>query len=32
MIVDNIIPWDMIINLDCTSVDNHIPQDNIFDY
>ena len=32
MIVENIIPRNMIINLCCTSVDNHIPRDDIFDY
>ena len=32
MIVDNIIPRNMIINLGCASVDNHIPWDDIFDY
>ena len=32
MIVENIIPGNMIINLGCTSVDNHIPRDDIFDY
>ena len=30
--VENIIPRNMIINLGCTSVDNHIPRDDIFDY
>ena len=30
--VENIIPRNMIINLGCASVDNHIPQDDIFDY
>ena len=30
--VENIIPRNMIINLDCTSVGNHIPWDDIFDY
>ena len=32
MIVENIIPRNMIINLACTLVDNHIPRDDIFDY
>ena len=32
MIVENIIPRNMIINLGCASVDNHIPWDDIFDY
>ena len=32
MIVANIIPRNMIINLGCASVDNHIPRDDIFDY
>ena len=31
VIVENIIPRNMIINLGCASVDNHIPRD-IFDY
>ena len=31
MIVENIIPRNMIINLDCALVDNHIPQVDIFD-
>ena len=31
-IVENIIPRNMIINLGCASVDNHIPRDDIFDY
>ena len=30
--VENIIPRNMIINLGCASVDNHIPRDDIFDY
>ena len=30
--VENIIPWNMIINLGCASVDNHIPLDDIIDY
>ena len=30
--VENIIPRNIIINLGCTSVDNHIPRDDIFDY
>ena len=30
--VDNIIPRNMINNLGCASVDNHIPRDDIFDY
>ena len=29
---ENIIPRNMIINLGCASVDNHIPRDDIFDY
>ena len=28
----NIIPRNMIINLGCASVDNHILRDDIFDY
>ena len=32
VIVENIIPRNMIINLGCASVDNHIPGDDIFDY
>ena len=32
MIVENIIPPNMIINLGSASVDNHIPRDDIFDY
>ena len=32
MIVEKIIPRNMIINLGCASVDNHIPRDDIFDY
>ena len=32
MIVENVIPRNMIINLGCASVDNHIPRDDIFDY
>ena len=32
VIVENIIPRNMIINLCCASVDNHIPRDDIFDY
>ena len=32
VIVDNIIPRNMTINLGCTSVDNHIPRDDIFGY
>ena len=32
VIVENIIPRNMIINLGCTSVDNHIPRDDICDY
>ena len=32
LIVENIIPRNMIINLGCASVDNHIPRDDIFDY
>ena len=32
MIVENIIPRNMFINLGCASVDNHIPRDDIFDY
>ena len=30
--VKNIVPRNMIINLGCASVDNHIPRDDIFDY
>ena len=30
--VENIIPRNMIINLSCASVDNHIPRDDIFDF
>ena len=30
--VENIIPRNMIINLGCASVDNHIPRDDILDY
>ena len=30
--VENIIPRNMIINIGCASVDNHIPGDDIFDY
>ena len=32
VIVENIIPRNMIINLGCALVDNHIPRDDIFDY
>ena len=32
MIVEKIIPRNMIINHGCASVDNHIPRDDIFDY
>ena len=32
VIDENIIPRNMIINLGCASVDNHIPRDDIFDY
>ena len=32
VIDENIIPRNMTINLGCTSVDNHIPRDDIFDY
>ena len=32
VIVENIIPRNMIINLGCASVNNHIPRDDIFDY
>ena len=32
MIIENIIPRNMVINLGCASVDNHIPRDDIFDY
>ena len=32
MIVENIIPRNIIINLGCASVDNQIPRDDIFDY
>ena len=28
----NIIPRNVIINLGCASIDNHIPRDDIFDY
>ena len=31
MLVENIIPWNIIINIDGTSVDKHIPQDDSFD-
>ena len=31
MLVENIIPWNIIINIDGASVDNQIPQDDIFD-
>ena len=31
VIVENIIPRNMIINLGCASVDNHIPREDIFD-
>ena len=32
VIVENNIPRNMIINLGCAWVDNHIPRDDIFDY
>ena len=32
MIVENIIPRNMIINRGAAEVDNHIPRDDIFDY
>ena len=32
VIVENIIPRNMIINLGCASVDHHIPRDDIFNY
>ena len=32
VIVENIIPRNLIINLGCALVDNHIPRDDIFDY
>ena len=32
VIVENIIWRNVIINLGCPSVDNHIPRDDIFDY
>ena len=32
VIVENIIPRNVIINLSCASVDNHISRDDIFDY
>ena len=32
VIVENIIPGNMIINFGCALVDNHIPRDDIFDY
>ena len=32
MLVENIIPQNMIINLGYAAVDNHIPHDDIFDY
>ena len=32
VIVEDIIPRNVIINLGCASVDNHIPRDDIFDY
>ena len=32
VIVENIIPRNIIINLGCASVDYHIPRDDIFDY
>ena len=31
MIDENVIPGNMIINLGCASVENHIPRDDIFD-
>ena len=30
--IENIIPRNMIINLGCASVDDHIPRDDIFEY
>ena len=32
MIVENIIPQNMIINHGFASVDNHIPPDDVFNY
>ena len=32
VIVENTIPRNMMINLGCASVDNHIPREDIFDY
>ena len=32
VIVENIIPQNMIINIGCTSFDNNIPLDDVFDY
>ena len=32
VIVENIISRNMIINLGCTLVGNHIPRDDIFNY
>ena len=32
VIGENIIPRNVIINIGCASVDNHIPRDDIFDY
>ena len=32
MIVEKIIPRNMIVNLGCASVDNHIHKDDINDY
>ena len=32
VIVENIIPRNVIINLGYASFDNHIPRDDIFDY
>ena len=32
VIAENIISGNVIINLGCASVDNHIPRDDIFDY
>ena len=32
VIVENIIPWNVIINRGAAEVDNHISRDDIFDY
>ena len=32
MIVENIIPWNVIIKRGAAEVDNHIARDDIFDY